>query len=409
MVGLPEVDRDLEGGVSVLNSGKVRLFIGLLVIITILAVPVFASDKPQDAKINLDPSDNQGHKFRLAYCETEPFTNYAGTFYGLLKGLEKLGWISNIEGLEYIQGQSDTKAMWNWLATHDVSPYLEFVGDAHFTLSLMEGEQPETMVIQRLQNQDIDLIIGMGTRAGKAVANDQHQVPVAVFSTSNAVRSGIIKEENDSGNPHVWAHMDSRLYQRQISVFHDIFQFKKMGMVYENSSLGRIYAAVDDAHYVLAEQGAKVVTYPIQEPVDADDRERYYADLLRIHQKLANEVDAMYLTMAPIESARLPQLLEPFYAKKIPVFSQLGTEEVQCGALISVARADFSGIGQFGAENIIYLLKGKSARELPQVFENVPHIALNLEIAKRIGFKPPFEILLVADEIFQRVDTGSSN
>lgn len=392
-----------------MKSGRPAVFIVLLIIVSILAVPVFAVNKQQDSEIALTPSDNKGHKYRLAYCETEPFTNYAGTFYGLIKGLEKLGWIHNIEGLEYSQGQSDTKVMWNWLASHDVSPYLEFISDAHYTLSLMEGEQPEAAVIKRLQNQNIDLLIGMGTRAGKAVANDQHQVPVAVFSTSNAVRSGIIKSENDSGNKHIWAHMDPRLYQRQITVFHDIFGFKKMGMVYEDSSMGKIYAAVDDAQQVVAKQDFKVVAYPIKEPANDDDRERYYADLLEIHQKLAGEVDAMYLTMAPIESSRLPQLLAPFYARKIPVFSQLGTEEVQSGALISVARADFNGIGQFGAENIVRLLKGKSARELPQVFENVPHIALNLEIARKIGFKPPFEILLVADEVFQQVDTSLSN
>ena len=384
---------------------KLRVLIGLLIIICLLAVPVLAVNKQPDAEITLDPANNKGGKFRLAYCETEPFTNYAGTFYALVIGLEKLGWINNTEGLEYVKGQDDTRVMWNWLATHEISPYLEFVGDAHFTLSLMEGEQPEDAVIKRLQNQDIDLVIGMGTRAGKALANDLHQVPAAVFSTSNAVRSDIIKADNDSGNKHIWAHMDSRLYQRQMTVFHDIFQFKKMGMIYEDSSLGRIYAAVDDAQKVAAEEGFKVVSYPIKEPANDEDRERYYADLMQIHQKLAREVDAMYLTMAPIESSRLPELLAPFYDRKIPVFSQLGTEEVMSGALISVARADFSGIGLFGAETIVCLLKGQSARELPQVFENVPHIALNLEIARKIGFKPPFEILLVADEIFQRVDT----
>jgi len=83
------------------------------------------------------------------------------------------------------------------------------------------------------------------------------------------------------------------------------------------------------------------------------------------------------------------------------VFSQLGTEEVMAGALISVARADFSGVGEFGANNMIKILKGTSPRKLSQVFENIPHIALNLEVARKIGYKPPFEILLVADEIYQ--------
>lgn len=387
---------------------KWRNILIVFVIIGIFAIPALAPAMKKNNKVSLAPHDNNGHKFRIGYCETEPWVNYSGTFYALIIGLQKLGWVNNIEGLTYVNGQLDTSEMWQWMAAHDVSPYLEFVADAHYTLSLMEG-QPEETVIKRLQNQDIDLIIAMGTRAGKALANDRHRVPLAVFSTSNAVSSGIIKAENDSGNDHIWAHMDPRVYQRQINVFHDIFGFKKMGLVYEDSAMGRVFAALEDAQRVGEEQGFEVLAYPIKEPANPDDRERYYTDLLNIHQQMAGQVDAMYLTMAPIESQRLLEMLAPFYDRKIPVFSQLGTEEVKSGALLSVARADFDGVGQFGAESIIGLLNGTSARQLPQVFENVPHIALNLEIARRIDFKPPFEILLVADEIFQRVDAGDNN
>ena len=70
---------------------------------------------------------------------------------------------------------------------------------------------------------------------------------------------------------------------------------------------------------------------------------------------------------------------------------------------MSVARADFKGIGRFGAETIHKVMQGARPRDLEQVFENSPNIILNLEVARAIGYQPRFEILLVADEVFQNL------
>jgi len=128
--------------------------------------------------------------------------------------------------------------------------------------------------------------------------------------------------------------------------------------------------------------------------------------MLEAHRKLSREVDAMYMTVYPGSRKfdMLPRLLEPFYQNSIPVFSQL-KQEVQYGALISVADSDFIGIGQFGAEAVARVLNGESTGGLPQVYESTPYIVLNLEVAKKIGYRPPFEILLVADKIHREVES----
>jgi hypothetical protein len=62
------------------------------------------------------------------------------------------------------------------------------------------------------------------------------------------------------------------------------------------------------------------------------------------------------------------------------------------------------GIGLFGAEAIAMVLKGGSTRNLPQVYESTPYIVLNLEAAQKIGYRPPFDILLVADRIYRKIE-----
>ena len=45
----------------------------------------------------------------------------------------------------------------------------------------------------------------------------------------------------------------------------------------------------------------------------------------------------------------LPELLEPFYEKNIPVFSQFGSIEVENGALMSVGKKTFDELGKYVA------------------------------------------------------------
>ncbi len=342
---------------------------------------------------------NNGQKWRIGYCESQPYFEFDGILYGIVNGLEEMGWLENTSALPYTPFQEDTGSMWQWLATHDLGPYIEFVEDAHYDLSVDSGEE----IIKRLQDdKDIDLMILNGTLAGLTLASDKHSVPSLVFGTSNAVKSGIIESENDSGMNHIWAHVDPGVFKRQVEVFYDIFHFKKLGILYVNDSFRRDFAAVDDVESVAQEKGFEVVHH--QMVYDPNNIEKYHKDVLEAHEKLAREVDAMYVTNGAWETSKIYELLEPFYKKKIPVFSQVGSGEVRHGSLISLARANYYGIGSFGAQTIAAVFKGISPRSLPQCYEDAPSIALNLEVAGIIGYKPTFDILLVADEIYLKIE-----
>lgn len=349
------------------------------------------------------PHTNNGNKWRIGYAESEPFFNFTGSLHGLVFGLKEMGWISvDLEKMPYKPGQEDSLAMWNWLASQDTGNYIEFVQDAYYSLYRPEDEDA---VQKRLaEKKDLDLMIVMGTYAGQVLVNDNHRTPIMVFSASNAVSSGIITKDTDSGKDHVWAHMDSNRYKRQIQVFHDIFQFKKLGIVYEDSPVGRVYAALDDLEELSKELGYEIITQKVDEAKNHEDRERYHRDVLEANKKLAKQVDAMYLTAGTRDMEKISSLLEPFYEAGIPIFSQLGANEVKHGALLSLYRADFNGVGRFGADNIAKVLNGAQPRELPQVYGDTPSIVMNFKVADRIGYKVPFEILLSADGIYHSIE-----
>ena len=116
-------------------------------------------------------------------------------------------------------------------------------------------------------------------------------------------------------------------------------------------------------------------------------------------------MDAIYVTEHGGVNARtLPTLASIANKAKIPTFSQSGSHEVKKGFLLSVSTAGFKYVGKFYAQTIAKILNGAKPRELDQVFEDPPKIAINLKTCELIGFDPPVDVLGAADEIFQQIE-----
>lgn len=340
-----------------------------------------------------------GGKWRIGYCESEEFITYSKTLAGIVNGLYERGWLTDLKGFDSVGNSNDARNIWHWLAAREVSPYIEFVDDAFYNLK--EGDNNADIIERLNKPDDLDLMVVMGTEAGVVLGNDSHDTDIFVFAASNAVRAGIIDSVQDSGRDHVWAHMDPNRFERQLNVFYDIVKFKKLGMVYEDSDIARVYSAVNEVEALAVEKGFEIVRYYVDEPRNPEDYQRYYREVREAYAKLAPRVDAMFVTIASLESAKLPELFTPFYKNSVPVFSQLGNVEVENGALMTVSVMDELNVGRFGADTIIKCLKGAKPRELTQAFQSAPRIAFNAKVAGKIGFKIPFELIMVTDEVYR--------
>ncbi|WP_207482398.1 ABC transporter substrate binding protein [Arenibaculum pallidiluteum] len=348
------------------------------------------------------PRRNGNRRWRIGYAEGLSFINFAGTLEGIVRGLDRQGWISDTSGMPYVDGQSDTKAMWDWLAARD-DQYVEFVPDAHFGGLSSAPAEP---IVEQLRAGDLDLMIVMGTVAGQKLATDAHTTPTLVFSATNPVTAGFAKSESDSGRDHVWAHMDLSRTTRQLRLFYETFRFKKLGVVYEDTAGGRGVASIGQVEEVAERLGFTLVRRFVDRPTNTRDpeiMERYYAELSRAWTEIAGEADAVYVTFGQWTPDRFPALARILIDRRVPTFSQSGPEEVERGVLMSIARADFRGIGNFGATTVARVLGGAKPRGLPQVYFDTPTIAWNLEVAQRIGFQVPFNALLAADNIYTKI------
>ena len=378
--------------------GKVwKVLIGLMVF-CLTAMTALAGD-PSTA-----PRDNEGKKWRIGYLEGGEYPDYQQISLMIVSGLMDLGWIEPMPlPKEY---DKDHRRVWEWLADNAKSDYVEFVKDGFYTSHFDATQRPKTQenLLRRLNEQkDIDLILAMGTWAGQDLANDRHSVPTVVASTSNPVASKIIPGVDDSGFDHLHAKVEPDRYILQLRLFHDIIQFKSMGLVHEDSIEGRTFAAVADAELVAGERGFELKhCFARNNDVTIEEAS---AEVLACYEKLAPEVEAMYITVHRGEGLHnLPKLLEPLLKHEVPSFAMPGSEFVKHGALLSIAHAGFSYVARFHAETIAKIFNGAKPRDLTQKWSAPPKIAINLKTAEIIGFDPPFDILAAADEIFERIE-----
>ena len=360
-----------------------------------------ANDKPA---FSTAPTTNNGVKWRIGYYEGGPHNNYHHYLIATVEGLMELGWIEK-KILPTINSKNNRET-WNWLNKNIRSTYIEFVSDGFYTAEWDTDKRGKcrAALIQRLNTKkDLDLIIAMGTWAGKDMANNSHKTPTMVMSTSDPIGSGIIKSIEDSGYEHVHARVDPTRYERQVRIFHDLIGFKKLGVAYEDSVYGRTYAAIDPIEKVAKERGFEIVRCFTQS--DIANLQEAGDSVIRCFEELAGKVDAIYVTQqGGVNTNTIEQLVMLSIKNQIPTFSQLGSAEVQKGLLLSISRGGHKHVGQFHAATFAKVFNGAKPRQLNQLFEEPPKFAINLKTAEEIGLYLYADFLAAADEIYSEIN-----
>ena len=345
----------------------------------------------------------EGQKWQIGYLQGGGYSTYQYSLAATIEGLMRLGWIKSAE-LPEPKEEKDTQALWQWLSTEAESDYLRFVADAWYDGAWDNDRLADIKeeIVDRLAGVgDIDLMLAMGTQAGQYLATTEHSVPTIVASTTDPTAEEIVGSAGDSGLDHIHAKVDHDRHRMQVQLFHEIFNFATLGIVYEESREGRVLAAVDKVDEVAGQRGFKVEK--CEASFNGVSQQEAEASVLECYRTLAAKVDAVYIARHPgVTLTSLAEILAPLIDNKIPTFAQT-SDEVSHGVLLSISLADFSYVGDFYAATIAKIFNGATPRNLSQIFQNPPKIAINLKTAQRIGYDPSVDIVGAADEIFTEI------
>lgn len=382
---------------------KTLMTIGALLLVIVMAEGIVPIEAAEKAQFSAGVTTNNGKKWRIAYYEGGAYRNYQVALVETVRGLMNLGWIEP-KAIPPQEGEQ-TKDLWAWLVANVKSDYVEFVANAHYSANWDDNLHMKLadQLIERLNtDDDIDLLMATGTWAGKAMANNRHSTPTFVLSTSDPLSAGIIKSVEDSGFDHIHAMVDPYKHERQVRVFHEITGFKKLGVAFEDSANGRIYAAIEVIKRLSKERGFEIV--PCHTQSDITDISVAEQSVIDCFEELVANVDAIYVTeQGGVTRRSIPKLAEIANRHHVPTFSQTGSEGVKYGFLASLSQARSKYVGQFHAETFAKVFNGAKPNQLDQLFQEPPKVAINLATAELIGFDPPLVLLGAADEIFTEI------
>jgi len=365
-------------------------------------------------EFSLEPFLKEGNrKHNIAvviYGIWEDFPDYSEVFVGMINGLIEIGWMDDITEADFYYDPDmrqirEVIDILKMLEENEYSDYLTFSRNLYFDLE-WDTDTAKSRTFRNLLSEDssVDLIIALGTGPGQVFSTlEDLRIPVVADSISDPLGSEIITSYDDSGRDNLTVRVDPDRYKRQIRMFYDVVGFERLGIIYEDTDEGRAYGAVSDVELIAQEKGFKIVHNTNVLPVDEGEEACETRYLVAV-EELCREADAIYLGIVNGLSARnLPNIMEIMNRYQIPSFSMKGSAYVKLGVLFGVSESEEVATGIHNAKNIIQILRGKLPRSINQIFEHVPHIAINLAEANRIEYDIPIDIIASSDEIYTNI------
>ncbi len=340
-----------------------------------------------------------GQPLRVIYVEGGPLDEYRQTLQGLAHTLRLADCLTAQPPV--LTNADDARSLWRWLGTHSDGK-LQFLEDGFYSAKWDDNALNDVRqaVQRRLESRgDVDVILALGTRAGKIMAGLPTNATVIVASATNAVESGIVRSVEDSGKDNLAALVSPWRFRRQVEFFHSIFPFRRLGVVYEDSPTGRNVVALKEIESAAERLGVDLVR--CRTLLHDDDSDIVADNVEACHKKLVEEkADAVYLTVnVAMTPAQTRRTLAPLIQAGLPTFAQSGINIVKCGALVSFVD-DSVEEGHAAARLLLGVLAGVRPRTLSQLFQGSSLLAINLRTATHLGWNPSLEVLLSVDEFY---------
>ncbi len=346
---------------------------------------------------------------RFGYAQVREYGSFAQVLLEFARELVKEGSISEsflkkYEGRNFEESidQGDTLKLWNDIcdANTEGAAY-RFTREAFFDLNLMDEED----LPQIANRDDVDITLAMGTSPGVYLIEHEKKNKFMSLYAADPIASKIVKSETERYTDNSYAMMDYTGYRRQLQVGYNFLHFKKLGIVCEDSEIGKMQASVGDIEFMAEKLGFETLYEYVDEPVDDDDFDRYYKELKEGYRKLIDRgADCIYITVSAIDyEAKMMELLEDaIIPKKIKTLAQDDLAPVAFGALFGVTISDANqAAAHIFNELERYVKGGVPFDELEMIDEQIPKMGLNFSTAKRIGLDIKFMDLQMMDRIYR--------
>lgn len=340
---------------------------------------------------------------RVAVFQAGTYAEFQNIFRQTTLHLLRQGYVNPNVNID-IKFKHDQIGAFAQLSKQSKGGCVEFVEDGFYDgqwdSALIDKKEQELK--QRIKTKnDVDMIWALGTIAGLRFADSSLKKNVLVMAAITPSASGIVGDVEYSDKPYVFVLREKDRHYAELNMFYDIFKFKRLGVILDPRPEYREGQAYKILRQVTKERGFTLIE------CYGDlfsDRQIARKEFARCCSELSTTSDAVYVTSSlGIDEQNMYTQIKPLLDAHLPTFSQYGSEEVEQGVLLSLAETELDGAGRFMANVIGHIIDGQKPEEISQLYFIPLLLALNLQTAKLIEWKPEFSVLIALDRVFQTI------
>lgn len=386
--------------------------LAILCILSVLCVPcvpfpagdVLAADARTGQKATGAP-----RPLRVICWEAGPYNEHVLLLQGMMQELVRLGLAKDVPlPMTY---DNAIERHWQWLAQNaalpaekgargrvDAQPLLSFLADGFYS-SGWDRQRREDIkrAIRRRVEQvgDVDMIFVLDTNTLIDALKLDLDIPILAASITNFEDGHPYYNQARKKRDKVLVVRERDRIPHLVALGQELFSFRKLGVVYDSSSLGFGTAL----RQLSKDMGFELVE--CRTNLWGESERKVRENLLRCHRDLVKKgIDAMYVTSSPLQENRwdMSGIFEPLLAARIPTLSHTGYDDVVEGALLGPGRKTQKVLGARIADIIVRIALGENPKNIDTVFTPPPYLAMNLTTAIHIGWDPPLKIISLVEE-----------
>ena len=243
-------------------------------------------------------------------------------------------------------------------------------------------------ISSKFVTQDPSIVVGVGTLSAQSLAKyaAEGKAKLVFATVTDPLGAGLVKSlknpgKNTSGVSNFVA------LEPQLALFKKIQpSLKTLGIIYNSGELNSIHI-VKQLEDLCPKLGLTLVKQTINKT----------ADVSQAATKLAQNVDAIFISNDNTALGALPNIIKVAKNVKIPVYVS-DTDAVEQGALAALGPNQYE-VGKQAGQMIVRILQGADINTQPAEFPSKTELYINLDTASQIGLSIPKEVLKKASKV----------
>lgn len=371
-----------------------RTLMNLMALGVLLAKAPFAAAEGDDMVRIAKP-------FNVAMLTGGDYDRYRQILLAFAQGLGRLEMIESAPAGLSLE-RKDTADVWEALAENAGGHYLRFLPDAHYSYDFTPEKRPEvlrSMVSRIRERKDVDLILVFGTEPTLDIAEAVKDIPIMSLSTTDPVNSGVVADEEDSGQDNLHVLVTKDFFFRQVENLYAIHPFKDIGFIVAEQRAGR--TGLGDVRAACVKLGMTLHDATYIEKEVPEDSERFPEFKEALVKLLDEGVEAVLFPWFPCSDEQFAEVLALLVKRGVWGYSLDGPRFVSRGIMLGAGQENFESYGLFEADVLRRIIvDNELPRSISQVFVQQNRLSINLRTALQIGWQVPFEVLVSAEEVY---------